>query len=238
MKIIKLAKTILITCAIVVQTSLSIYAQDNGGKPLIYGVKLGLSESTLTLDNQPNTYSNFAPVIGGFAQYSVLPWVAASAEVVYTQYGGNSINPLLIYSRNSSIFNNGLAQTNLKVHCLEIPISAKVSLPDFSGSVKPFLSAGLSLAFNMKANAKNYFLENNNTNFPFYYSANDNVTSRVKAATMSFITGAGVQFNGSQFNYTIEVFYKVGMTDINVEPKTYAPNFRANSFGLKIGVGL
>lgn len=239
MKIIKLTNTLLICCAILLLPELKLNAQDGGGKPLSYGVRLGLSESALTFDNQPTSFQNFAPVIGGFAQYSVLPWVAASVEVVYTQHGGNNLNPLLLYSPNSSVFDNGyLRQTDLKIHCLEIPISAKVGLPDFSGPVKPFLSAGFSLAFNIKANAKNYFIDDNNTSLPYYYTANDNVTSKVKAATMSFITGAGVQFNGSQFNCSIEVFYKIGMTDINVESKTYAPDFRANAFGVKVGIGL
>lgn len=237
MKIKKLTYNLLILCCAIFLSNNIIYAQQTEGMPLTYGVRAGLSQSVLTIDNQPSSYYRISPIIGGFAQYRVLPWVAASVELLYTQYGGNGISPLLIYTPDSPVLIN-LGKTDLFIHSIDLPISAKVSLPDFSGSIKPFVSAGALFTYNTQANAKNYFVANNGSSFPYIYSANDIVTSRIKRSNFSFITSVGAEFTGSKFNYSIELYYRIGLSDLNQISRTYAPDFRANAFGIKIGMGL
>lgn len=236
MKILKLTKLILACGAIFLLFGNTAKGQDSG-LPLSYGVRAGFSQSVLTVDNQPTTYYRLSPIFGGYVQYRVLPWVAVSLDAVYTQYGGNSVSPLFIYSPDSPVLED-LGKTDLFIHSFEIPISAKVGLPNFSGSVKPFLSIGASAAFFFQANAVNYFVKDNGSGFPYYYKANDVVTSRIKAFDMSFISGTGVEFEGDKFKYSIEIFYRMGISKLNETPKTYVPDFKANAFGVKIGVGL
>lgn len=239
MKIIQLTKKVLfLCCALVLLTWANVQAQDlQGSKPLSFGIRAGYLSSVLTVDYQPNTNTRIAPTIGGFAQYSVLPWVAASLEVGYTQYGGNNISPLLIYSPDSPILTH-LEKTDLSFHTIEIPLTFKVGLPDMRGAVKPFLSVGVAAAFFLQANATNYFLEDNGIGLPFYNNANNIVTSRIKGSDFSCISGTGIDFQGEKLNFSIEIYYRIGLTNLNVNSKTYAPDFRANAFGVKIGIGL
>lgn len=239
MKIKKLTYNLLILCCTLFLSISISYAQDyqSSSKPLTFGVRAGFSQSVLTIDNQPSSYYRISPIVGGFVQYRVLPWVAASVELLYTQYGGNGISPLLIYTPDSPVLNN-LGKTDLFIHSIDLPVSAKFSLPDFSGSIKPFVSAGAIFTYNTQANAINYFVENNGSSFPYIYSANDIVTSRVKSNNFSFITGVGAEFIGNKFNFSFELYYRIGLTDLNQIARTYAPNYRANAFGVKIGIGL
>lgn len=231
-------KVIFLCCAIILFSGTKIHAQDKqGGKPLSFGIRAGFSSPALAVNNQPATASCSSPIIGGFAQYRVLPWVAASFEVVYTQYGGTSISPLFIYTPDSPILDN-LEKTDLKIHSIEIPITAKIGVPGMQGDIKPFFSIGASAAFFLQADANNYYLENNGTDLAFQYNANNVVTSRINGYDFSCMTGTGMDFQGDKYNFSIEIFYRIGLTNLNANTKTYAPDFRANAFGVKIGIGL
>lgn len=241
MKITKLTiKVLSFICAFIIIFSASLKAQEaqsSGSRPFSFGIKAGYSAPVLAFENQPATTARLAPVIGGFAQYRFLPWVAASLEVVYTQYGGNNISPLLIYSPDSPILTN-LGKTDLSIHTVEIPLTAKIGLPGLAGNIKPFLSVGGSVAFFLQANANNYFTVDNGSGFPFLYNANNIVTSRINGYDFSCLSGTGVDFQGDKLNFSIEIFYRIGLTNLNVNNKAYAPDFSANAFGVKIGIGL
>lgn len=237
MKIMKLTHRVFATCSIVILLlGGSAVAQDIG-KPLSFGIRAGISESVLAIDYQPTTYYRVSPIIGGFVQYRVQPWITVSFDAVYTQYGGNGVSPLFIYSPDSPTLDH-LGKMDLFIHSCEVPIAVKVGLPNFSGSVRPFLSIGASAAFFFQANAVNYFVVDNGSDYPYYYKANDVVTSRVKAYDMSFIPGTGVEFIGERISYSIEIFYRMGLSNLNETSKTYVPDYRANAFGVKIGIGL
>ena len=239
MKMRKLTQKVLfLCCTIFLLSETIILAQDNqSGKPLSYGIRAGYSYSSLAVNKQAATASCSAPIIGGFVQYRVLPWVAASVEVAYTQFGGNSISPLFLYNPDSPILIN-LDKTNLKINSIEIPISAKILLPGMQGAIKPYLLVGASAAFFLQADANNYYLVDNGTDLEFQYNANNVVTSKINKYDFSYITGTGVDFQGDKYNFSIEVFYRIGLTNLNANTKTYAPDFRANAFGVKIGIGL
>ncbi|MGE0078765.1 MAG: outer membrane beta-barrel protein [Bacteroidales bacterium] len=237
MKIIELTNKVFLACStVVLLLGGSANAQDIG-KPLSFGIRAGISESVLTMDNQPTTYYRISPIVGGYVQYRVLPWVSVSLDAIYTQYGGNGVSPLFFYSPDSPVLDN-LGKTDFFIHSCEVPIAVKVGLPNFSSSVRPFLSIGASAAFFFQANAINYFIVDNGSDFPYYYKANDVVTSRVKTFDMSFIPGTGVEFIGERFSYSIEIFYRMGLSSLNETSKTYIPDYKANAFGVKIGIGL
>ena len=236
----KLAQRVLILCCVTILfTGANLPAQNSQGgtNPLSFGIRAGFSAPVITVDNQPASINRIAPVVGGFAQYRVLPWVAASIEVLYTQYGGNNISPLFIYSPDSPILNN-LVKTDLNIHSIEIPVLAKIGIPGMSGAVKPYLSVGGSAAFFLQADATNYFLVNNGVNLPILNSANNIVTSRINGYDFSGIAGTGVDFQGDKYNFSIEIYYRIGLSDLNANVNAYAPSYRTNAFGLKIGIGL
>lgn len=233
-------KVLILFCAIMLLTEVKVLAQDSqGGKALSYGVRAGFSAPVLAVDNQPATYSRLAPVVGCFAQYRFLPWVAALVEVDYTQFGGNNIPPTFLYSPDSPMFADGkLQKTDLSIHSIEIPVLAKLGLPGMTGNVRPYLSIGGSAAFFLQANANNYFTESNGVNYPVLYQANNVVTSRIKSYDFACMSSTGVDFQGDKFNFSVEIYYRMGLTNLNTSTKTYAPDYRANAFGVKIGIGL
>jgi len=206
-------------------------------KLLSYGVRVGFSLPVLTIDYQPATQYRLAPVAGIYIQARFLPWVAVSCDMLYTQYGGNNIDPTTIYTPVSPILDN-LYNTNLRIHSIEIPIGVKLGLPDLTGNIKPFVSLGGSLAFSLQAYANNYFYNEVIPNYPILQSSRDIVTSAVNAVDYSFMTSTGVDFQAAKLNFCFEVYYRLGLRYINYNQKTYAPDYRANAFGLKIGIGI
>jgi hypothetical protein len=235
MKIPMLHKTLVIFYIVfLVGGNLNAQSKD---MPLTYGVRAGMANPVLTWDYQPSTLNRFSPIIGGFVQYQFLPWISASFDILYTQYGGNSYNPLSLYPQTSPLLTN-LQFSNLKINTLETPIQAKFGIPSLDGPIKPYASLGCSFAFFLKAKSYNYYLNTLTTSNPIWYSATDNVTSSLKAYDFSGISAVGIDFANENINFSVELFYRLGLTQINANKKNYAPEYRISTIGLKFGVGI
>jgi hypothetical protein len=232
-------KLILLFISIVLINTLIIQAQNESGFgiDLKVGVRTGFALPVLTIDHQPYTNHLAAPVAGGYVQLNVMSWVAASFDVLYTQYGGNQINPLWIYSPESPALDN-LQNSKLVIHSLEFPLAVKVGLPNWAESVSPYISLGGSMAFFMQARIRNYYLDGTYSYQPIYSESTELVSSAINNFDFAFIPAIGVEFNSSPLSFTLEFYYRLGLSDVNNYKTLYSTDFGANAFGIKIGVGL
>lgn len=221
--------------ALILVAGIKSYSQET--KLLSFGARGGFSLPVLTTDYQPATQYRLAPVAGGFIQAKLQSWLAVTCDILYTQYGGNNINPYTIYYPGSTYLDD-LDYLNLKMDCIEVPVALKLGLPNFTGSVSPFLSVGGAVAFCIQASSHNYYHHEIIDNYPILYSATDVVTSSVNTANYSFLIGTGVDFQGDQLNFSFEIYYRIGLSYINYNQRTYSPDYRANAFGVKVGIGL
>jgi hypothetical protein len=240
MKIFSYAKKLLfLFISIVLINSLIIQAQSESGlgMDLKVGVRAGYAFPVLTIDYQPYTNHLAAPVAGAYVQLNVMSWLGASFDVLYTQYGGNQINPLWIYSPESAALDN-LQNSKLVIHSLEFPLAVRLGLPNWTESVSPFISLGGSMAIFMQARIKNYYLDGTYSFQPIYSEATELVTSAINNFDFAFIPAMGVEFNSSPLSFTLELYYRLGLSDVNNYKTFYSPDFGANAFGIKIGIGL
>ena len=90
----------------------------------------------------------------------------------------------------------------------------------------------------MKMANSGLFMESNGVNYPVLYQANNVVSSRVKPYDFAFMSATGADFRGDKYNFSIEIYYRVGLTNLNASTRSYAPDYRANAFGVKVGIGL
>lgn len=222
---------ILINSAIVQSQSGS-----GSGMNLSVGARTGFAFSALTIDRQPFTKNLAAPIAGGYVQLNFMPWLAASLDVLYTQYGGNQINPLWIYSPQSTALQY-LQNSLLVIHSVELPLAVKIGLPNWSESVSPFISLGGSMAFFTQARIKNYYLDDSYS-IPVYYESTELVTSAINNFDYALIPGMGIEFNTTSLIFTLEFYYRIGLSAVNNYKTSYSSDFGANAFGIKIGLGL
>lgn len=237
MRITSLAKRIaLVLCIFLVAIGQELRAQNESA--LVVGARVGFSSSHFAVSGQPRTTPTINPVGGAFAQFQLFQWLSVSADLLYTQYGGNNVNPRWIYSASSPLITSGsIDQLRIRTHTVELPIAAKVGLPGTTGGTKPFLSIGCAMAYNIQANAiiENYTAIGSGTILTTY---SDDVTSAYNQFEFALCPGAGVDFNANGYTFSLEVYYRMGMNYANKNQRNSLPNFTANAIGFKVGVGL
>lgn len=237
MRITSLAKRIaFVLCPLLLIGGQSVLAQNESS--LVVGARVGFASNHLAVSGQARTLPTISPVVGGFAQYQLSQWLSVSADLLYTQYGGNNVNPRWIYSASSPLITSGsIDQLRIRTHTVELPIAAKVGLPGMTGGAKPFLSIGCAMAYNIQASAiiENYTAIGSGTILTTY---SDDVTSAYNQFEFALCPGAGVDFNANGYTFSLEVYYRMGMNYANKNQRNSLPNFTANAIGFKVGVGL
>ena len=201
------------------------------------GIRAGITLPALTIDYQPYTNLLVAPVAGGYFQVKFLPWMAVSIDVLYTQYGGNQIDPLWIYAPQSPALID-LQSSQLVIHSVEFPLAVKIGLPNWTESVSPFFSIGGSMAIFTQARIYNQYLDDSFSIQPIRSQSTELVSSAINSYDYALLPGMGVDFNTESFSFTLELFYRLGLSAVNSYKNLYSTDFGASAFGVKIGIGM
>ena len=237
MRITSLAKRIaLVLCIFLVAIGQELRAQNESS--LVVGARVGFASNHLAVSGQARTLPTISPVVGGFAQYQLSQWLSVSADLLYTQYGGNSVNPSWVYSSSSPLIVSGAVNhLTIKSHTLEVPIAAKLGLPGMNGAVRPFLAVGCAMAYNIQTNAviESYKIIGVT---PMLNTYTDDVSSAFNQFTAAFTPGAGIDFSAAGYAISMEVYYRMGLINANKNHRSSTPNFTTNAFGFKVGIGL
>ncbi len=200
-----------------------------------YGPKVGISLNSFNQNFEKITKCKFGLAGGGFFQYQVLDYLAASVEVLYIQQGAVDVEPTLIYFPNSPmlIVNDEPknVKTNITLHNIDIPVLVNYTF----NSSKIFIGGAIST--NLKAEATNrVFYEMNNGPTKVTISKDD-VTSRFKYNDYAVIIGGGINFEAGAYVCTLDIRYRAGLTNISNVYSLIAPNsFNNSSFILMVGL--
>lgn len=239
MKIFSLVKKLpFLVIIIMLINAPTVQAQSESGSGinLNVGIRTGIALPALTINYQPSTNLFVAPVAGGYLQVRFMSWIAVSADVLYTQYGGSQINPLWIYSPQSPALMD-LQNSQLEIHSVEFPLAVKIGLPNWTESVSPFISIGGSMAIFTQARINNQYLDGSFPIQPVYSQSTELVSSAINNFDYALLPAMGVDFNTESLSFSLEFYYRLGLSAVNSYKTSYSPDFGANAFGIKIGIG-
>jgi hypothetical protein len=175
---------------------------------------------------------------GGFANYKVLDFLTARAEVLYVNYAAGLQN----YSKDMSsigITSINYSNRTLRFHSLEIPVLAQVSVP-FMESLNPKFYVGGSYAYNFgvyETSDRNYLTTNESgaKEAHEFKNRSENVTSSFSKYNTTAIVGAQVSFD----MVTVDVRYQQGFPTLN-NVNTLGSNnnlgsFKSRTLSLSVG---
>ena len=231
----KLYKVIgLITLCMVIYAPLT--AQNISISPFRFGLKMGIGSSSLAVDYlQPLGQARTTISGGVFVQYWHTSWLGVNLDLMYSQAGGANVNPRLFYFKDSPMLsipelNKSLERTDLLMHRIEMPITAQISLPNFSGSIKPVLIFGPAFGYTIKANAINTYRWN------FEAAPNDLITvtqddlkDKIQSLDVGGLFGFCVDFDAEPVSYTLGITYRMSFTETNNYMYSLFPNYTFNT---------
>lgn len=204
-----------------------------------YGPKVGISLNSFNQNFEKITKCKFGLAGGGFFQFQVLDYLAASVEVLYIQQGAVDVEPTLIYFPTGFILYDYVndepknVKTNITLHNIDIPVLVNYTLN--SNGVRIFIGGAIST--NLKATATNRVFREMINGPTEVTVSKDDVTSRFKYNDYALIVGGGLNFEAGGYDCTLDIRYRAGLTNINNVYSLIAPSsFNNSSFVLMLGV--
>lgn len=211
---------------------------------LIVGGKVGTATSAFAHDYSSNISSKKTGlVVGGFANYQVLDFLGATAEINYAQEGGKALDPSYLYHQGSITINDmRKVSSDVTLHTLEIPLMVNLTPFDFDEDIMPVIYGGISFDAILAARTKDLIYDDD-YNKILANRSKENVTSSFEYWNYTAVLGAGLLFKGSSFEYMLDVRYKPGfrminnLAQLNIDNWGTADDFSYNSLQVSLKVG-
>ena len=159
--------------------------------------------------------------------------ISVVLEGHYLTYGSNKIEKRLLFDEEEILddywFNEFYKNTNVRFKTIDIPLLIKFHIPVLN-KFSPSIYVGSSFAYIIKADAiQEYEIVVDQTSENEY-----DITERVAGSAFTGIVGLGSKIDISAIAITLDVRYRMGLTDLN----NYVgkANFKSNSVHIMFGV--
>jgi hypothetical protein len=220
-------------------------AQDSGsaeGKKIYIGGKVGYG--IVNFESMSASVNNFAErtfdnlSFGFVAGYKVLlSGFAVQIEGNYATYKANNIIPTYIYSPGSPILqssglNSKVDHVDMTLNTIDIPLTINYSLS--SGTLAPFIYAGVNWGINMSASSTIVrAITLGETSYSTFY---DDITPRIKTNEFAPIAGGGIRLRIGTLTFIGDVRYKYGVSNLSNINNGFT--FKNNAFWFSGGLVL
>ncbi|MFC2119793.1 porin family protein [Bacteroidota bacterium] len=193
----------------------ALFFMTNGVAQVQLGLQAGANFGDVTMDPTQEgveTSMKTGFLIGGVLFYSFSPMWGLQVEPAYVQKGAKA---------DQSVTEEGMTlkvEQTLSAGYIDIPVLLKASFG--SGSVKPYLLAGVTVAFLLGDAELEIDKATVNGQDITSMIPSDERTQKLETKSTDFIAsfGGGVLIPLSQVNIFIEAQYNLGLTDVNDEP--------------------
>lgn len=216
----KLYKVIvLIALCMVIYAPLT--AQDVTVSPFSFGAKFGVGSSCLAVDGlQQLGQARTTISAGGFAQYRVLGWMGINIDLMYAQAGGSDVNARLFYFKDNPMLGipelyKSLERTDFLMHRIEVPLTARITPPNFEGTIKPVFILGPSFGYTFNATAINSYKWETGEYDEMLTVTQDDVKDKVKSTDFAAVFGFGLDIDAKPVSFTIGATYRMSFTESN-----------------------
>jgi len=198
------------------------------------GVSLGLRAGTavakLVSDQESSTQGRIAPTGGIYVEARFSRLMSLVLDVLYTEYGGNGVNPLPLYGRDS-LGGHKIERMNLQTRAIEVPLQFKLR-PSLSSPIVPYVSFGASRTWFLGTTSDN-FLRSDSSVVEVGVKM-DRVVHRYDFAGLGAV---GIEVRGTHLRWSVEVFSRFGLTDFNRPQLAGTTVYSASATGVKVGFG-
>ncbi|SNZ00129.1 outer membrane beta-barrel protein [Flagellimonas pacifica] len=205
----KLCGSLLVLCMAFSFTDSMAQSSGSAGEEIAIGAKVGANFNQFS---RPGT--TLGGSVGGYVRYAALDFLEVQGELLYSRIGGGRRD----FSRTTIAEDILYTNRDVRLHTIELPISARLGLPELNGgAVVPKLIVGGGYAYNFAA------FEKRDAIFQFANGANglipdldENVGSDYAKHIFSAHVGIALDYNlpnGKML--TMEFKYRRGLNDVN-----------------------
>ncbi len=192
------------------------------------GLRLGMAGANLSSNNLSSTPPRLAPIAGVFIEARMGRRLSLVLDVLYTEHGGNGVNPLLFYGRDSLVFGK-LTAVDIRSQAVEVPLQLKLRLAS-SGSVVPYVSFGGSGAWFFGTTSNNTVVLRDTTR-----QFGLNMNSEIHRFDVAALAALGAEIRGPRARWSVEGFYRYGLTEFDYTGTAGVAGYSANAAGVKFG---
>lgn len=162
------------------------------------GLRLGLAYTNIhgDLPDLAGPESQTGLVVGGFAEYQVVPSLALEVDALYTQKGARFVSEATDPAGNPI----GIVETHLRLNYLEVPLLVRLSLP-LEAPITPYLIGGPTVAFALSGK-----FESNN--------GDGDLSDDMEAIDLGVTGGLGARFGRGPVRFAVEARYGTGFNDL------------------------
>lgn len=195
-----------------------------------FGLRGGIGVAKLVSDQEGTTQGRIAPTGGIYAEARFGRLISLVLDVLYTEYGGNGVNPVTLYG-GDSIGGYKVERMNLQTQSIEVPLQLKLR-PSLSSPIVPYVSIGASRTWFLGSVSDNY-LKRDST----LVEIGVNMDPVVHRNDFAGLGAVGLEVRGTRLRWSVEVFSRFGLTDFNRPRVAGMTGYTASATGVKVGFG-
>lgn len=199
---------------------------------LSYGLRTGVAVAKLTSDQESTTQGRIAPTVGGYLEARLGRLMTFVMDVLYTEYGGNEVNPVGLYGKDS-VAGHKVERMNLQAQAIEVPLQLKLR-PSLASPIVPYVSLGASRTWFVGTISDNYVTGDGDSGT---LEVGVNMNRVVHKADFAGLGAVGLEVRGTRLRWSVEVFSRFGLTDFNRPQVAGMNGYTAGATGVKVGIG-
>lgn len=196
-----------------------------------FGVRTGTAVAKLVSDQEGTSQGRIAPMGGIYTEARFGRFMTLVLDVLYTEYGGNGVNPASMYGRDS-ISGNKVERMNLQTQAIEVPLQLKLR-PSLSTPIVPYVALGGSTTWFLGTVSDNYLRRSDSS----LVEIGVNMDQVVHKSDYAGLGAVGIEIRGTKLRWSVEVFSRFGLTDFNRPQVAGMAGYTASATGVKVGFG-
>lgn len=191
------------------------------------GGRLGGAMANLSGDGvSDDASSRIGFSVGAFADISVGEAFSIQPEVLFATKGTEA----------ESEVGGETITSGTKLSYIQVPVTAKYSMPMSGSSIQPYLFAGPSIAFNLGCTV---YSDAEGAEDQDCAEASGSEEDVVETIDFSLLGGVGAGFAVGNGTASIDVRYDLGLTNVNVAPEgEEAPDAKNRAFSVTLGYSI
>ena len=193
------------------------------------GIRTGAAVAKLMSDQDAPSQGRIAPTIGLYGEARFSPVLSLVADVLYTEYGGDAVNPIPMYGADS-LTGYKIERVNLQTRAIEVPLQLKVR-PSLGGQIMPYVTVGASRSWFLGTTSDNFVRKDSTVR-----EIGLNMDPVIQPYDWAGLGGIGLEARGRRVRWSVEIYARFGVTDFNRPRVAGMTSYTATATGVKVGL--
>ncbi len=219
--------------------AIELWAQDEGGgasSSMKFGLKTGLVSSRYNIAGASSGGIKNDVLGGVLFQMGFANGLGLNFEALYTRMGAANVGGDLFFSIENKNNSTPVLFSDVTTQGIRVPILFNYSIPGIESDMRPYISVGTELGFNLSSKAINTSTyESNGSEYTF--TTDQKLGGKIKMFDLAAVVGTGFVLSGQYVSYVFDLRYNLGLMNVNNAYSYYIDNaVYTRAFNASFGV--